>query len=225
VSAGPAVAAGSYTLSVVGTSGALTHSTSVDVTVQATPGSITGVIGTDQALGCIDNSGIVNALSSKLAAAEADINAGKIQEAINTLKALLNQLNAQAGKHIATTCMDSNGNTFDPVTVLIADVKALLASLGVTIKADPIMGSVVNWAHAAVPGATVHVLNASKKIVATATTDAMGFYYFAATESLSKGASYSIKIVFPNSYHSSTPSSQTFTWQATSVLASNFVLK
>jgi hypothetical protein len=90
---------------------------------------ISQVIATDQALGCIDNSGISNALTSKLHSAQQLINAGKIQEAINTLTALLHQLEAQAGKHITTTCTDSNGNQFDPVQVLIDDVKALLASL------------------------------------------------------------------------------------------------
>jgi len=98
------------------------------VTVTATSGGTSTLVGTLQALGCINNSGISNALLSKLAAAQADIDGGRIQAAIDTLTALLNQLQAQAGKHVGTSCT-VNGVTFDPVQVLIADVEALLMSL------------------------------------------------------------------------------------------------
>ena len=129
VTLGPAVTAGSYTLIVTGiAAGPLTHSTPVNVTVTATSGGTSTLIGTLQALGCINNSGISNALLSKLAAAQADIDGGRIQAAIDTLTALLNQLQAQAGKHVGTSCT-VNGVTFDPVQVLIADVEALLMSL------------------------------------------------------------------------------------------------
>ena len=224
VSAGPAVVAGSYTLNVVGTSGSLTHSRSLSVTVQATPDSVTQVIGADQALGCIDNQGIGNSLTSKLAAAKAYIAAGDIRDAINTLTALLNELQAQAGKHIKTTCTDSNGVTFDPVATLIADVKALLASLGVTLKADPVMGSVSSSSNAAISGATVNILNPSGRVVATASTDAIGFYFFAVTNGWTVNQNYTAKVVLPKGYKTATPVAQTFIWQAGMVTLRNFVL-
>lgn len=223
VSLGPSVTAGSYTVSETGTSGTLTHSTSVTVNVQATIAGTINVIGADQALGCIDNSGISSALNSKLAAAQADITAGKIQEAVNTLEALLNQLQAQAGKHIKTSCKDSSGNTFNPDAVLIADVKALLASLGVTV-ADPIVGNVLNASGAGILGLTVNILNSKNANVATAATDVTGFYYFPATGGLTPGASYTVKVTVPKGYKNSTPSSQSFTWKAVAVIPNNFVL-
>jgi len=128
VNIGPAVTPGPYSLTVTGTSGALSHSTPLSVAVSATTGSVTQVVGTDQAAGCIDNSGIANSVKSKLAEAQADINAGNIQQAKSVLNDLLNFLQAQRGKHIKTTCT-VNGVTFDPDAVLIADVQALLASL------------------------------------------------------------------------------------------------
>jgi hypothetical protein len=128
VNIGPSVSPGSFTLNVTGTSGALSHSTPLKVTVSATSGGVTQVVGTDLAAGCIDNSGTANAVKSKLAEAQADINAGNIQQAKSVLNDLLNYLQAQRGKHIKTSCT-VNGVTFDPDAVLIADVQALLASL------------------------------------------------------------------------------------------------
>lgn len=230
VNVGPSVIPGSFTLTVTGTSGSLTHSTPANVTVGATTGGTSTVIGVVQALGCIDNSGISMALISKLAAAQADIDAGKIQPAINTLSALLHELQAQAGKHIKTTCTDSNGNQFNPVAVLIADVQALLASLqallphGAARLANPILGNVVNFSNAGLPGAIVSILS-GKKVVATAATDAAGFYYLADTSVLTVGSSYTARVaVFPKGYKTSTPASQTFKWGGTAITLGNSVL-
>jgi uncharacterized repeat protein (TIGR01451 family) len=220
----PSVAPGTYSVTVIGTSGALTHSTTVTANVQATIDGTITVISTDQALGCIDNSGISGALQSKLNAAKADIAAGKIQEAINTLKALLNQLQAQAGKHISTSCKDGSGNTFNPDAVLIADAKAILASLGVNVAADPIMGSVVNSSGAGISGLTVNLLSPSKSIISSATTDVTGFFYFPATGGLAAGATYTNKVAIVKPYKNTMPSSQSFTWKASTVSLKNFVI-
>ena len=224
VSLQPSVTAGTYSVTVTGTSGSLTHSTTVMVNVQPTIDGTITVIGTDQALGCIDNSGISGALQSKLNAAQADIAAGKIQEAINTLKALLNQLQAQAGKHISTSCKDGSGNTFNPDAVLIADVQGILASLGVTVSADPIIGNVLNSSGVGLSGFTVNVLNSKNATVMSAVTDVTGFYYFPATSTLVSGTNYSVKVSVPKGYRNSTPSSQSFTWRKASITLSNFVV-
>ena len=129
VNVGPSVTPGTYSFSVVGVSGLLTHSTKVNVNVQATSASVTQVIADAQALGCIDNGGISNALRSKLAAAQAAMNAGDIQDAMDSLNSFMSQLHAQAGKHISTSCTDGHGNHFNPVQVLATDVEALQSAL------------------------------------------------------------------------------------------------
>jgi hypothetical protein len=222
VTAGPSVAAGSFQLAIQGTSGTLTHSTPVTVTVAATPGGVTQVISTVTALGCIDNSGIANALTMKLANAQASIAAGDTKSAINTLTALLHELNAQAGKHIKTTCTDANGNTFNPVQVLIADVQALLTSLGAaSIKPNPIMGNAVTTSGVGVAAATVSLVNSAKTTIASTTTDATGFYFFAKTSVLTSGTTYTVMVKPPKLYKSAT--SPSFKWTATVVMADSIV--
>ena len=223
VNIGPSVTPGSYAFNVVGTSGALTHSTAVNVTVQVTTTGTSTVIGVLQAAGCIDNSGISGALTSKLAAAQAYIAAGQIQDAINTLTALLNQLQAQAGKHIMTTCM-VNGVTFNPVTVLINDVRALLLSLTSGGVGNPILGYVVDSTSAGISGATVNILNGATTVL-TATTDSTGFYVFANTNVLTVGMNYTVKVTLPfKTYATSTPASLTFMWGGTAITLGNLVL-
>jgi len=79
--------------------------------------------------GCIDNAGIANAVTSKLAAAQAYINAGDTQSATDVLNALLNQLRAQSGEHISIACTIA-GVTFNPVAALQDDVQSILSTLG-----------------------------------------------------------------------------------------------
>jgi beta-propeller repeat-containing protein len=119
---------GTFSLALAGTSGLLTHSVSAQVTVQASTSGTTTVIDGLGNAGCIDNSGISGTLIAKLAQAQDDIDAGRIQDAINTLNALLNQLLAQSGKHIFASCT-IDGQTFNPAEVLINDVRAILATL------------------------------------------------------------------------------------------------
>jgi uncharacterized repeat protein (TIGR01451 family) len=220
----PSVTTGTYTVNVTGTSGTLTHSTSITVNVVATIPGMMNVINTDQGLGCIDNSGIIGALQSKLNAAQNAFNSGQTQVEINTLQALLNQLYAQAGKHIKTACTDDSGQSFNPDAVLVSDVNALLVNAGANLKANPIIGNVTNASGAGLAGLTVNILNSRNATIATATTDATGFYYYAATGGLSSGASYSVKVTVPKAYRNSTPSSQSFTWRLVGVALNNFVV-
>jgi hypothetical protein len=214
-----------FTLTVTGTSGTLTHSTTVDVTVTATTSSIGNLIGDLLGAGCIDNAGIANALTSKLSAAQAAISAGNIQTAINTLTALKNQINAQAGKHITTSC-NIGGVAFNPVTVLLLDVQGLIDSLRVSAIPDPITGYVVNSSGVGVAGAGVSILDAGGNVVATATTDITGFYFFATMSVLNPNSSYTVAVTgLPAGFAGSTPAaSPAFTWSGTGLMIGNFLL-
>lgn len=214
VNVGPSVTPSTFTLTVTGTFTSplgfqVTRSTSVSVTVSATTSGISNVIGSLLAAGCIDNSGIATALTSKLSAAQA---ATDIQTEINILTALKNQIQAQAGKHIATSCT-IGGVTFNPVTVLLTDVQSLINSLRTSVTPDPITGYAVNSTGTGIAGATLTMLDSAGHTLATATTDITGFYYFATTGILTPGSSYTVQVTgFPAGFTTSTPSYQTFTW-------------
>jgi hypothetical protein len=196
------------------------------------------------AAGCIDNSGIANALSSKLSGAQAALGKGQIPTAVNVLAAFNDQVQAQAGKHISASCttefplivqgtvttngeirLDSANVIFSPATVLTTNVLGLITSLKASVATtDPITGFVVNSSGVGVPGATIKLLDSTSTPVATAVgTDATGFYYFASTGTLTKGAIYTVQVTtpLPAPYTTSTPAQQTFTWGAKG-LAFNF---
>ena len=219
----PSVTVGTYTVTATGTSGSLSHSFDVTVNVVTSLPAMMSVVNGDLALGCIDNSGIGGALNAKLSAALAALNAGQTQTEVNTLQALLNQLSAQAGKHIKTVCLDGSGSTFNADATLISDVNNLLSNAGASPK-DPIVGNVVNASGAGVSGVTVSLLTSKYATVATVTTDAMGYYYFPATSGLTSGASYNVKVTVPKAYRNASPSSQSLTWKSAAVSLSNFVL-
>ncbi len=224
VSLSPSFTPSAFTLTITGTSGSLIHSTTVGVTALATSSGITNVIGQLLAAGFIDNSGIANALNSKLSAAQAAINAGDIKTAINTLGALINQLQAQSGKHISTSAT-IGGVTFNPVTVLISDAQSLINSLTLGSTPNPLTGFVLTTSGSGISGATVSILDSLGNTVATGTTDVTGFYYFATTGVLTQGNTYTVKVTgFPAGFTTSSPASQTFTWGGTALTLGNFVL-
>jgi hypothetical protein len=113
------------------------------VNVTATTMGAMAAISAFQSAGCIDNSGIANALASKLDAAQADADSGQTKAALNTYNASLNQIQAQSGKHISLSCT-LNTSTVSPPVVLSNDVRALMANLNVAGAADPILGYVVD---------------------------------------------------------------------------------
>ena len=229
VSLGPSVVPTSFTLNVSGNNGTpptnLTHFAFVTVNVTANTSGITSVIGSLSNL-CIDNSGIVNALTSKLSAAQGFISAGKTQDAINTLTAFNNQVKAQTGKHIYSSCV-IGGVTIYPGTVLTTDAQSLINSLRTGTIADPITGYALNSSGAGLQGATVAIYagtSASGTPIATATTDVTGFYYFATTNLLTSGQAYTIAVTgFPAGYTTATPTYSTFTWTGVG-FGSNFTL-
>src|SRR5260370_38786014 len=96
---------------------------SVVFTIAVTPESLKGDVNDLLGLGCIDN--ISQSLIAKINAAQKLIGKGQIQAAVNILSALISEVQAQAGKHIAATCQDPSGRTFDPVQLLIGDIQYL----------------------------------------------------------------------------------------------------
>jgi hypothetical protein len=196
---------------------------SATFSIVVTPDTLKKDVTTLQALGCID--GLGQSLIAKISAAQDHAGNGQIQAAVNTLQALIQQIEAQAGKHIATGCKDPNGRAFDTLQLLIGDIRYLQASLAGRLAANPIVGWVVNQGEAGISGVTVNLMSSSATAIATATTDATGFYYFAdtSTHGLITGGQYLLQVTLPPGYSTSMPGSQTFTWSASSVLG-NFVL-
>jgi len=190
--------------------------------VPTTPDGLSTVVGQLLTTGCIDNSGIANALIAKLSAAQAAIAAGDIKTATNILSAFIDQVSAQGGKHILTFC---GGLTVNPAAVLIADAQSLINGLTASATSNPVTGSAVTSAGSAVGGATLSLVNSSGTTIATATTDITGFYYFATTGLLTSGATYSVSVTgLPTGFTSASPVVQTFVWSGGAITLSNFNL-
>jgi len=207
--------AGSYGLLINGVSSSpsLNHSTGTNIVVTPTTGGMKNVINSFLTTGAIDRSGIANALTSKLSVAQTFISGGDNQTATNVLQALLNQLNAQSGKHISAAA----------ASALITDTQALQASLGANLRPNPLVGYVMN-SSTGVSGAVVNVFSPSNALVATAVTDSTGFYFFPLTRAFSLGSGYTVKVTLPKGYKKSMPASQTFSWQGSQITFSNFVV-
>jgi len=205
-----------------------------------TPAGIATVVANLLASGCIDNTGIANALTSKLSAAQAAINGGQIQTAINTLGAFKSQVQAQSGNHISGSCTTTftllvtgtssgvvhlasanvSATSTNAAGILAADASSAITRLAGANTADPIVGTVLN----APMGTMVTILDGTgtSTVLGPTTTDSTGFYYFANT-GLVKGVSYTIKVTLPGGFNGVTPSSQIFTW-AGKGLVFNFTL-
>jgi hypothetical protein len=190
-------------------------------TIVVTFNSLMGDVNDLVSLGCMDN--ISQSLLAKISVAQNLNGKGNNQTATNILAALINEVQAQAGKHISNTCKDSSGRPFDPVQLLLGDTQYLQGTLS-PLKPNLIIGSVLNASDVGIAGVTVN-LNSSKTVIATATTDSVGLFYFPDASVLSAGANYTTKVTLPKGYKSSTPSSLTFTWQGNMVTLSNLVLK
>jgi hypothetical protein len=197
---------------------------SVIFSIIVTPDSLKTEVNEFLGLGCIDNAGIANSLASKMAAVQNAVANGQIQAAINILSAFIKEIQAQAGKHISTTCT-AGGHVYHPVQTLLGDAQYLLGILSAQLHANPILGSVVNSTMLGIAGAAVDLLNSAKTVVDTSITDATGFYYFSATSGLIPGKSYTVKVTIPSGYKVSSPTSQSFMWSASAVSLPNFGLK
>lgn len=132
----PVVTPSTFTLTITGTSGPLTHSTTVTVAVNATGPGITKGIEQLLAAGCINNSGVASALNSMISEGQAAISAGGTDVASNRLTAFINQVEAQSGKHIGSSCT-MGGITFNPAETLINDATALISSLKGSAMRNP----------------------------------------------------------------------------------------
>jgi hypothetical protein len=129
VSLAPSVTPSTFTLQITGTSGQLTHSTSVGVTVILTTNGITSLINQLRAAGCIDNSIDADALIIILSGAQKAISNGDIKGAIVLLDLEVGAIELEQGlKQIKSSCT-VGGVTINPAPVLTSDVKALIGSL------------------------------------------------------------------------------------------------
>ena len=206
-----------------GLSGPLAHSVPLNVTIVATAAAIVNVIGQEQGLGCIDRSGIGESLTAKMNAYQTLASGGHAQGAANVLAAFQYEVQGQIGHHIVTSCTDPvTGDTFSPGNTLIADAQSLQATLATPVKAAPIVGSVVSTSDAGAAGRAVNLLS-GKSVVATASTDTVGFYYLDTT-ALKVGAQYSVTATIPKGYKASSPASQTFTWTGKALQLATFTL-
>src|SRR5512146_2614078 len=190
---------------------------SVTFTITVTFASLAGDVNNLQAWGCIGN--ISQSLIAKFGAAQNLYGKGQIQTAINLLAAALYEVQAQAGKHIATTCTNPNGRQFNPVDLLRSDIQYLEGILAGQLKANPVLGFVVNSANVAVYGATVNLMS-GKTIIAQTMTDAAGFYYYADVSGLAPGGTYTVTVTLPKGFKGSTPSARSFTWSWNMVVGS-----
>ncbi len=217
VTIAPFVTPGTYVFKVVGTatnvpgpSPTLVRSGGVTLTVTATPMAMRAVVGQLTAAGCIDSGGVASALGAKLNASQAMLDAGQTQPAVNIMSALLRQLEAQRGKHVAGCTI--GGQQVDGAAVLIETVRSMLAGFP-SARANVIYGT-VDAAAGGVADAVVNItLSGGKKAVVSATTDALGFYYFANTRDLEINGSYSVSVVLPKPYTRSTPASVPVIWR------------
>jgi uncharacterized repeat protein (TIGR01451 family) len=224
VNLGPSVTAGTYTVNVTGTAGAHVHSNSVTVNVKTTIAGVANLVSTNLSLGCINSAGVATALTSKLTVAQTAANMGLVQVEFNTLQATVNQLNAQAGVHILTACVDASSLAFNPDATLLADVKGLIVNAGAGVAANPITGSIVDAYGRGVAGVSLNFRDSSGTVLTSATTDFLGFYYFPVTSNLVSGGTYTVVPGIPSGYKNSAPLSRSLTWKGTKLALSNFVL-
>jgi len=67
------------------------------------------------------------------------------------------------------------------------------------------------------------LLDANGGVVATATTDSTGFYYFPGTDGLQSGAAYAVMVTgFPKGFTTASPAVQGFNWFVTPVSLAPF---
>jgi len=223
IAVGPAVPPGTYTLQV--TEEGTGSSTQVIVEVAASSGSAAQVIGALRAAHCIGNSAVANVLTDELNLAQSLANGHHTQAAIDAYGAMLLEIRALAAVGLITSTCTVGGVSFSPGTVLIGDVRGLMANLKVGSTANPITGYVVNSSGVAVANATVSLLDSANAVVATAKTDLTGFYFFPTTGVLVSGSNYVVKVTgFPLRFSTSSPASQAFTWVGSRFELANFAL-
>ncbi len=78
------------------------------------------------------------------------------------------------------------------------------------------MGFVASSGNLPVDGATVNLMS-GQTLVATTTTDSVGFYSFVDVSSLGGGGSYAVTVTLPKGFKTSTPSAMGFIWSGNAV--------
>jgi len=198
----PMVTPTTFTLTVTGTFAGVSHSSAASITVAVSSSALSDVVGQMLVLGCINNSGVDDALAAKVTAEQGAVAGGNTKTAINILSAFIDQVGAQSGKHITPDC----------ATVLSTDARSLIDGLAVSATPNPITGSVRTASGTGVPGAVLTLKDSAGTTAATATTDITGFYFFATTGVLTSGATYTVTFTVPIGFTATSAAGQTFTW-------------
>jgi hypothetical protein len=123
---GPAVAAGTYSLLV--TEAGTISSVPVTVTVTATTGGASQVVGSIQAAGCTGPA-IASALKAELNLAQSFINNHRTKLALDTYGAMLIEIGVLSSRHLITSACGVGGTSFNPSLVLTTDIRGLMAGL------------------------------------------------------------------------------------------------
>jgi hypothetical protein len=127
VTVAPNVTPTTFTLTLTGISGTISHSVPVKVTVAASPAGIANVVASLQSVGCVD-SVEANALTVAMATVQSDIRARNITAAETALAAVVTQIRGKGASHFKATC-GARPATFSPGGVVITDVQSLDAAL------------------------------------------------------------------------------------------------
>ena len=136
IAVGPSAIPQSFTETITGESsglsGALSHSAQIGVTFVITADALVKIINQDLALGCIASASFAQSLIGKVNAYQTLASAGNVLAASNVLAAFQSEVRAQIGHQIVSSCTDPvGGNTFSPGQALLADTRALQATLAV----------------------------------------------------------------------------------------------
>jgi hypothetical protein len=164
-------------------------------------------------------------LANDLASADNFTGGGRPQLAFDTYGAMLTEIaGLKSPSQIAVSCT-YNFVKLDPRAVLTADVQGLIANFRSRTPPAPVTGYALDGAGSGVAGVSLILFDSLKRTLATATTDAAGFYYFPTTGALAVNSLYGVRVAqIPKPFRTATPASQTFTYQGSAVPLANFVL-
>lgn len=130
ITTGPTVLAGSYTMTIRGTSGALVRTTPFTLNIAMTAASLGKALSFYEKFGCIADHAVTVSYQTALSQAQVAIDRRDYKRAAAILAALLKQIDAHTGRQLSTSCSNGLGGTFNAAKTLYANVLFLGNSLG-----------------------------------------------------------------------------------------------